>query len=185
MKIGVMGASGSFSEQATLSYIQENNWQEAEVQLLVEINAVLEALEAREVDRVIFPIQNSVSGIVESSIRGMAEHAFTVLDLFEFEIDQNLLVLPGTTAAHITEITSQRPAIGQCTSYIERVWNGTPVTEYVDTAKAAADLANGTLPATTAVIASARCAEIYSLEILEGSIQDLKQNMTTFVVAQK
>jgi len=81
MKIGVMGASGSFSEQATLSYIQENNWQEAEVQLLVEINAVLEALEAREVDRVIFPIQNSVSGIVESSIRGMAEHAFTVLDL--------------------------------------------------------------------------------------------------------
>jgi len=185
MKIGIMGAAGSFTEQAALHYVQANNWGTPEIVLLVEIKAVLEALTAGDVDTVVFPIQNSLSGIVESSIRGMAEHAFTVDDMFEYEIDQNLLVLPGTTSAQVTGITSQRPAIGQCLSYLERAWGDTPITEYVDTAKSAADLANGTLTSTTAVIASARCAEIYNLEILEPSIQDLKNNLTTFVVAQK
>ena len=180
-----MGAAGSFTEQAALTYAAKNNWNDPDGNLLVEITAVLQALSDGVVDVAVFPIQNSVSGIVESSIRGMAQFTFTVEDLFEMEIDQNLLVKPGTTASHVTEITSQRPAIGQCKSYLERVWDGTTVSEYVDTAKAAADLSNGTLSATTAVIASARCAEIYGLEILEGSIQDLKHNNTTFVVATK
>jgi prephenate dehydratase len=56
---------------------------------------------------------------------------------------------------------------------------------YPDTAKAAEDLANGTVPDTTAVIAPRKCAELYGLEVLEESIQDLKYNFTTFVVARK
>ena len=182
-KIGVMGAAGSFTEQAALQYAATIAGS-VEIELLVEITAVLEALTTGAVDQVVFPIQNSVSGIVESSIRGMAEFAFTVTDIFEMEIDQNLLVLPGTTATQITSITSQRPAIGQCVSYLERIWADTPITEYVDTAKAAADVANGTLSNTTAVIASSRCAELYGLEVLEASIQDLKHNLTTFVAAK-
>jgi prephenate dehydratase len=41
------------------------------------------------------------------------------------------------------------------------------------------------LPDTTAVIAPRTCAQLYGLEILEESIQDLKFNYTTFVVAVK
>ncbi len=185
VRVGVMGAKGSFTEQAALKYIADNNLTETEMVLLVEINAVLEAVTSDAIDIAVFPIQNSVSGIVESSMHGMSQHIFTITDFFEMEIDQTLLVLPGTTAAQVTEITSQRPALGQCTSYLERVWKDTPITEYVDTAKSAADLANGTLSAGTAVIASPLCAEIYGLEILEPSIQDLKHNMTTFVAAVK
>lgn len=185
MQIGVMGAGGSFTEQAALAYATKVEWSDVQIDLLVEIKSTLEQLVTGQVERVVFPIQNSVSGIVESSIRGMAEHAFTVVDLFEMEIDQNLLVRPGTTAAQITAITSQRPAIGQCTSYLQRVWEGADINEYVDTAQAAADLSDGTLPPSTAVIASERCAELYNLEILEASIQDLKHNLTTFVVAKQ
>jgi prephenate dehydratase len=56
---------------------------------------------------------------------------------------------------------------------------------YADTAKAAEDLAAGVLPDTTAIIASARAATLYELDILEASIQDLKFNYTVFVVAKK
>jgi len=185
MKIGIMGAQGSFTEQATLQYAQEKKLTEYTIVPLVGITAVLQAIESGDVDLVIFPIQNSLSGIVESSIHGMSQHIFTVTDFFEMEVNQNLLVRPGTTAAEINQITSQRPALGQCTSYLERVWHDTPVTEYVDTAKAAADLANGTLSPDTAVIASARAAELYDLEILAPKIQDLKQNLTSFVAAVK
>jgi prephenate dehydratase len=67
--------------------------------------------------------------------------------------------------------------------YLKRVWPDADIEPYVDTAKAAEDLAASTLPDTTAVIAPRRCAELYGLSILEESIQDLKFNYTTFVVA--
>jgi prephenate dehydratase len=185
MKIGIMGALGSFTEQAALQYTQQKNVVDSTIVPLVEITAVLQAIETGAVDLVVFPIQNSLSGIVESSMHGMSQHIFTILDFFEMEVNQNLLVLPGTTSAQINQITSQRPAIGQCTSYLERVWPGTTVTDYVDTAKAAADLANGTLSPDTAVIASTRAAELYNLDILEPAIQDLKHNVTSFVAAVK
>ena len=183
MKIGIMGALGSFTEEAALQYTNEQKLSDTTIVPLVEITAVLKAIENDEVDIVVFPIQNSLSGIVESSMHGMSQHIFTITDFFELEVHQNLLVLPGTTAAQVNQITSQKPAIGQCASYLTREWEGTEVTEYVDTAKAASDLANGTLTPDTAIIASARAAEIYRLEILEPAIQDLKHNHTTFVAA--
>ena len=73
----------------------------------------------------------------------------------------------------------------QCRGYLSRAWPGTEVGEYPDTAQAAADLANGTLPATVAVIASRAAAERYGLDILEASIQDLKNNQTTFIAARR
>jgi prephenate dehydratase len=69
--------------------------------------------------------------------------------------------------------------------YLKRMWGEADIVPYSDTAQAAEDLARGTLPDTTAVIAPRKCAELYGLEILEESIQDLKYNFTTFVVAQK
>jgi len=185
MKIGIMGALGSFTEQAALQYVQEKNLLDVTIEPLVEITAVLQAIESGFVDLAVFPIQNSLSGIVESSMHGMSQHIFTITDFFPMEVDQNLLVLPGMTSAQINQITSQRPAIGQCVSYLERVWPGTTVNEYVDTAKAAADLANGTLAPDTAVIASSRAAELYHLDILEPAIQDLKHNVTSFVAVVK
>jgi prephenate dehydratase len=41
------------------------------------------------------------------------------------------------------------------------------------------------LPKTTAVIASARAAELYSLDILDEKIQDMKFNYTVFVAAKR
>lgn len=65
------------------------------------------------------------------------------------------------------------------------MWGNAEILPYADTAKAANDLSDGTLPDTTAVIASRGCAALYDLDILEESIQDLKFNYTTFVVATK
>jgi len=185
MKIGVMGAVGSFSEQAAQQYIMQAAITAEEIRPLIEIHAVLAAVTADAIDLGVFAVHNSLSGIVHSTMHGMAKYTFSIVDFLEVEINQNLLVLPGTNAAQIEKIVSQRPAIEQCQHYLNRSWAGVPLEHYVDTAQAAADLATGVLPPTTAVIASARCADIYGLEILEPSIHDLKHNLTTFVVVQK
>ena len=107
------------------------------------------------------------------------------LKMFEIDVHHMLLVKPGVTASHITAISSHDQAIKQCRMYIKRIWHGAEITPYADTAKAAADLASGILPDTTAVIAPRGCADLYGLQILEESIQDMKYNYTTFVAASK
>jgi prephenate dehydratase len=185
MKIGVMGAQGSFSEQAGELYRTKNNLMEAEIIPLVSAENVLTAVEDGSVQVGIFPIENSNGGIVIEAVHAMAKHRFTIKSMFELDVHHMLLVKPGITATHISAVASHDQALKQCRMYLKRVWAEADVVPYRDTAAAAAALSSGDLPDTTAVIAPRQCAKLYGLEILEESIQDLKFNYTTFVVAQK
>lgn len=185
LQIGVMGATGSFSEKAGLDYIAREQLTEAELVPLVSAEAVLGALTAGDIQKGIFPIENSNGGIVLEAVHAMAKYMFSIETMFEFDVHHMLLVKPGTTSSSITAICSHDQALKQCRMYLKRVWPEADIAPYADTAKAAEDLGNGTLPETTAVIAPRGCAELYGLEILEESIQDLKFNYTTFVVATR
>lgn len=184
MKIGVMGARGSFSEKAGELYIEEHAIRNAEIVPLVSAENVLSNLKSKEIDRGIFPIENSNGGIVIEAVHAMAKYTFDIEKMFELDVHHMLLVKPGTTAAQISTITSHDQALKQCRMYLKRMWQDAEIEVYKDTAKAAEDLSNGTLPDSTAVIAPRRAAEVYGLQILEESIQDLKFNYTTFVVAK-
>ncbi len=185
MKIGVMGAFGSFSEQAGELFISKHGVEGGVIVPLVSAENVLTAVEAGDVDKGIFPIENSNGGIVIEAVHAMAKHRFTIEEMFELDVHHMLLVKPGMTASHITAVCSHDQALKQCRMYLKRVWGEAEIVPYKDTATAAKDLAEGVLPDTTAVIAPRQCAKLYGLEILEESIQDLKFNYTTFVVAVK
>ncbi len=185
MKIGVMGARGSFSEKAGETYIKNEHIEQGEIVPLITAEAVLSALETGACNKAIFPIENSNGGIVLEAVYAMAKHTFAIEKMFELDVHHMLLVKKGTTASHVTSISSHDQAIKQCRMYIKRMWGNADIVPYADTAQAASDLASGILPDTTAVIASRGCATLYGLDILEESIQDLKYNYTTFVVATK
>lgn len=180
-----MGGVGSFSEQAAEQYVAQQSLSEVQILPLVSAEAVLGALESGDINTGIFPIENSNGGVVIEAVYAMAKYRFTIEHMFELDVHHMLLVKPGVTAAHVDTITSHDQALKQCRMYIKRAWPEADIVPYVDTAKAAEDLHNNTLPDTTAVIASRRCAKIYGLDILEASIQDLKFNYTTFVVATR
>lgn len=185
MKIGVMGATGSFSEQAGELYKKQHGAVTDEILPLITAEAVLTAVEAGTIERGIFPIENSNGGIVIEAVHAMAKYRFAIERMFELDVHHMLLVKPGVTASHITTISSHDQALKQCRMYVKRMWPTAEIVPYKDTAQAAADLGAGVLPDTTAVIAPRQCAALYGLEILEESIQDLKFNYTTFVVARK
>ncbi len=184
-KIGVMGNRGSFSEQAGERYKGELGLTEAEIVPLTSAENVLGAMERGDIERGIFPIENSNGGIVIEAVHAMAKYTFAIERMFEVDIHHMLLVRPGMTASRITTICSHDQALKQCRMYVKRTWPDAEIVPYADTAKAAEDLAAGMLSETTAVIAPRRCAELYGLTILEESIQDLKFNYTTFVVAMR
>lgn len=183
MKLGIMGAIGSFSQKAAEEYSVMHKINNAEIIPLVSAENVLEAVEKGNVDKGIFPVENSNGGIVIETVHAMAAHRFKIEKLFEIDVHHMLLVKPGTTSAHIETISSHDQALKQCRMYLRRVWPQLAIEPYKDTAAAAKALADNDLPDTTAVIAPRRCAELYGLDILEESIQDLKFNYTSFIVA--
>ncbi len=186
MKIGVMGARGSFSEEAGRVYATKHaKLRKFDVLYLVTAEKVLSELEKGAIDIGIFPIENSNGGIVLEAVHAMAKHNFHIKKMFEIDIHHNLLVKNGATADSIKQIVSHDQAIKQCRMYLKRIWPKVKLGEYADTAKAAEDLASGKLPKTTAVIASRNAAQMYKLKILEESIQDLKFNYTVFIAAER
>lgn len=184
VKIGVMGAKGSFSEEAGRTYAQKAGIKKFTIEYLVSAENVLTQLEAGDIDIGIFPIENSNGGIVIEAVHAMAAHRFKIKKMFEIDVHHNLLVKKGVTSDKIKTITSHDQAIKQCRMYLKRMWPKVKIKEYADTAKAAADLAAGKLPASTAVIAARAAAQVYKLDILEESIQDLKFNYTSFIAAE-
>lgn len=183
--IGVSGSQGSFSEEAARHYCDNNNIQDYKLVYLISASKVLESLKNKEIDKGVFPIENSNGGVVYEAVYAMSDHVFTIENMFEVDIKHCLLALPGVNPGDIDIITSHLQALKQCNMYLKRKWQNTEVKEYSDTAEAAKDLSSGELSRTTAVIAPHICADLYGLEVLEEGIQDLKFNFTTFVMATK
>lgn len=188
--IGVSGAPGSFSEEAGRTYAHKLGLKHYRIEYLITVENVLACLEQgrkggaeADITLGIFPIENSNGGVVIEAVHAMAKHRFSIKKLFEIEIHMNLLVKKGVKAEKVRTIVSHDQALKQCRHYLKRVWPKVKIQEYPDTAKAAEDLAKGVLPYATGVIASRAAARLHKLDILEGSIQDLKYNYTMFVAA--
>ena len=62
---------------------------------------------------------------------------------------------------------------------------GHALIEADDTAEAARRLSEGKLPATSGVVGSDYCAELYDLNIVQEGIHDLKNNITLFLGVEK
>ncbi|MEK7624099.1 MAG: prephenate dehydratase domain-containing protein [Patescibacteria group bacterium] len=184
LKIGVSGDAGSFSEEAGRLYLIRQGI-EGGIVYATDMEGVLARLDDGSIDLGIFPVVNSQGGLVRQAFDAMGQHIFAVVDELWFEVQQCLLVLPGVKRSDITQIVSHPQALIQCERYINREFKSASGVEWADTAKAANDLKNGVLPATSAVIAPARCANLYQLEILERNIQDMRPNLTTFIIVKK
>lgn len=182
VKIGVSGSQGSFSEEAARHYCDNNNIKDYELAYLISADRVLEALTNKEIDKGVFPIENSNGGVVYEAVYAMSRYVFGIENMFEIDIKHCLLAQKGVNPGDIDMITSHLQAIKQCNMYLKRKWQNTEIKEYSDTAEAAKDLKSGELPSSCAVIAPQICAELYGLEVLEEGIQDLKFNFTTFVM---
>ena len=95
------------------------------------------------------------------------------------------MVLPGVVRSDIKKIATHPQAIAQCERYIRREFPNLELIEWADTAKAAEDLRGGMLSRDTAVIAPARSAELYGLDLIAKGIQDQHPNLTTFIIVKK
>jgi prephenate dehydratase len=167
-QFGVFGDTGSFSEAAATLYAQ-NAGLTASFVYLPDMEDLLAAVGADEIDIALFPVVNFRGGIVKTAFEAMGKYSFSLVDSLRLNVQHCLLVRPGTSLKDVKKIATHHAEL--------IAWN--------DTAGAARDLASEKLPADCAVIASAEAAKIYSLEVAAKSIQDDPNNYTVFVIVQK
>jgi prephenate dehydratase len=177
----ISAVAGSFTEEAAHKYLS-NTQMKAEFQYVGTAHNAFEHVANGKSTYAIIPIRNSNAGFVLENLRASADFTFTIVHVFSLSVHQNLLVQPGMSASDITEITSQLPALTQCSAYLDSHWSHVSKNEYIDTALAARDLASGKLGSNTAVIASQAAAKLYQLDILASDIQTDPDNYTDFMV---
>lgn len=183
MILGISGEKGSFSEQAAKIYTEKISTK-LEFNYLMDMEGVLDAVETKKVDFGIFPVVNLRGGLVKMAFKAMGKHLFEVIDEIWLEVEQCLLVLPGTNLNDINKIASHPQAIAQCQRYLKKTFKEVEYLEWQNTAKAAKDLSEGKLKHDTAVIAPINSAQIYGLKVLAKSIQDDNPNLTAFIIVK-
>ncbi|MEX2514883.1 MAG: prephenate dehydratase domain-containing protein [Candidatus Paceibacterota bacterium] len=187
MRFAIQGGPGSFSAEAGGRYADDNDLT-LELDYRYTSENVLTAVEEGSVEQGLIAIENATGGVVYESIEALAEHRCRILHFLNILVVHALLVRPGTSIDTIECIISHPQALKQCEDTLATRFADIPTEvgkgEAVDQATAAKQLAEGKLPATTAVLASRVCADLYNLEIVAENLQDIEENYTTFLVVE-
>jgi len=185
VRIGALGAPGSFSEEAARAYAQRERIA-CEIVNKIDFDDVLAALDEERLELGVLPVANTVGGLVRASFEAMGRYRFQPVGQIGLDIRHSLLVRsPEISASAVERVISHPQAIAQCSSYLSRELPGCEWMEWSDTASAARDLSGGRLDAGVAVIASRRAARIYELHVLAQDIQDDPKNETRFVIVSR
>ena len=147
-----------------------------------DFKSAYDAVLCGDCDAAVLPIENSYAGEVGQTIDLIFSGDLYINGIYELEVHQNLLGLPGATVESIKTVTSHPQALSQCHDYI--TMRGYQTEEASNTAIAAKTVAeSGDL--TLGAVASRETAEIYGLQILESDINASGENTTRFAVLSK
>lgn len=130
----------------------------------------------------ILPIENSTAGSVNRIYDLMMQYNCYIVRSCRLKVDHCLLAKPGTKISDIKEIISHEQAISQCQEYIKSL--GVKATAVANTAVAAKTVSEGDRK-DLAALSSRSCAELYGLECLKASVQNVGSNFTRFICIAK
>ena len=177
LKVAYSGVTGAFAHIAAGRIFPESDRISHR-----DFKAAYESVVNGSCDVAVLPIENSYAGEVGQTMDLIFSGSLYINGIYELEIHQNLLGIPGATTEDIKKVTSHPQALSQCHDYIKN--KGYDTEEASNTAVAAklvADSNNKSLGA----IASVETAEIYGLKVLETNINKSGENTTRFVVLSK
>ena len=139
----------------------------------------LGAVKSGEAQFAMIPIENSLAGRVADIHHLLPDSGLYIVGEHFLPIRFQLMGLPGTKLADITDIYSHVHALGQCRKIIRK--HGFKAHVAGDTAGAARQVKEWG-DRTKAALAPRLAADIYGLDILAEDVEDEKHNTTRFVI---
>ena len=147
-----------------------------------DFQSAYEAVVSGNCDVAVLPIENSYAGEVGQTMDLIFSGNLYLNGIYELEIHQNLLGIPGAAVEDIRKVTSHPQALGQCHDYI--AFRGFDTEEATNTA-VAAKLVAEKQDKSYGAIASRETAKLYGLNVLEANINKSGENTTRFAVLSK
>ncbi len=172
--VAYQGEPGAFGEMACLSALP--GWQPVAHD---SFEIVADAVAARLFQRGMVPVENSNAGMVPGALEMLEGKKVCILSRHPLPVAMHCLGLPGSKLEAIRMVRSHPMAIRECRRFIAE--HGFEAEESRNTAIAAHRLAEMGDP-TIAVLASARAAQIYGLDMLARDVQDSADNTTFFAM---
>lgn len=177
LKVAYSGVPGAFAHIAAGRIFKNSNRVSYR-----DFKSAYNAVANGEADVAVLPIENSYAGEVGQTIDLIFSGTLFINGIYELEIHQNLLGIPGAAVEDIAKVTSHPQALAQCHEYIKL--RGFDTEEANNTAVAAKVVADK-MDKTWGAIASVETAEIYGLKVLEANINKSSENTTRFAVLSK
>lgn len=186
---GIQGGIGSFNHEAILKYTEENNIEHFELRYLYTTEKVLWNLHVGSVDCGLFAIHNTVGGMVEETIRAMAEYKFETIDAFTLKIRHFLMKLKDVDKESISVVMAHPQVLKQCSETLKQKYPNllqkSGEHDLIDTAAAAKALSEGRIPRETAILGPEGLSNLFGLEIIDKDLQDDAENLTKFMVVKR
>ena len=177
LKVAYSGVEGAFAHIAAGRIFPESSRVSCR-----DFKAAYDAVLHGECDVAVLPIENSYAGEVGQTIDLIFSGSLYINGIYELEIRQNLLGIPGSRVEDIKKVISHPQALSQCHEYIKI--RGMDTEEASNTAVAAKSVAE-MKDKTCGAIASVETAQLYNLEVLQANINQSSENTTRFAVLSK
>lgn len=177
-RVACQGVEGAYSQLAA-----EKLFEIPEISYCSTFDKVFCAIERGDCTYGVLPIENSAAGSVKKVYELMIRHKFYIVKSLRLKVDHNLLVRRGAKLEDIKEIISHEQAINQCSELLRRL-DGVKITLCENTAAAAKAVAESGRN-DIAALSSRSCAELYGLDNIMPSVQDMGNNYTRFICISK
>ena len=176
--VACQGVEGAYSQLAC-----ERIFSHPGIMYFKTFEAVFSAVEHGLCQYGVLPLENSTAGSVNRIYDLMIQHDFYISRSCRVKVDHCLLANPGVELGDVREIFSHEQAISQCSDFLKKLGD-VKVTACENTAAAAKYIfESGRRDA--AALSSQSCADIYSLNCIERSVQNNEGNFTRFICISK
>ncbi len=182
-RVGYHGAVGSYAELATDKLLQPRTDGPSDKTPFETFSGALDALEGEEIDYLLLPIENTVSGSIHEVYREITNRGVFLVDEEVWPVQHCLAALPGTRVEALVAVRSDPDAFQQCQRFF-RSLVGTKAESWYASAAAAASVVEGGDP-TVGAICSPDAARMAGLEILTEEVSDHKDNRTRYVLLSR
>ncbi|MFN4131465.1 MAG: prephenate dehydratase [Caldimicrobium sp.] len=169
--------------EATFSHIAAQHFFGTSAQF-VPVETILDVFEEVSFERVnygVVPIENSIEGVVATTLDAIYEYGLKVCGEIYEPISHHLMNLTGRLE-DIKKILSHPQAIAQCRKWLRKKLPSVPIEGVSSTALAAKWAA---VDESVAAIASLMAAKLYHLQIVAKNIEDIRGNSTRFWIIGK
>uniref|UniRef100_A0A7V4JQL7 Bifunctional chorismate mutase/prephenate dehydratase n=1 Tax=Thermodesulfobacterium geofontis TaxID=1295609 RepID=A0A7V4JQL7_9BACT len=177
IKVVYLGPEATFSHIAALNYFGTS----AELVPVETITDIFEEVSSERVNFGVVPIENSIEGVVGTTLDAIYEYGLKVCGEIYESISHHLMNQTGKME-DIKKILSHPQAIAQCRKWLRKKLPSVPVETVPSTALAAKWAA---VDESVGAIASLVAAKLYHLQIVAKNIEDIKGNSTRFWIIGK